>query len=196
MVANTSVLPDDEPWYADSGANQHITSKLDNLTLQQVYSGNEIVSVGNGAGLLIANIGSSFFNTPLSSFCLKNILHCPNASANLLSIQRFCVDNDCHFILIAFEFWVKDNLTGRILLHGLSEGGLYLVHLKQLSRNKGLRLSAFIGVRTTWAIWHSRLGHPSSPVLHKIVSSHRLPVDGASATYKHCLSTVSNGQKS
>jgi hypothetical protein len=63
MVANTSVLPDNKPWYAGSGANQHITYELDNLTLQQSYNVNETVSVGNGAGLLIANIGSSFFNT-------------------------------------------------------------------------------------------------------------------------------------
>lgn len=117
---------------------------------------------------------------------MKNILHSPNASANLLSIQCFCVDNDCHFILNAFEFWVKDNLTGRILLHSPNEGGLYLVHLKQLSRNKGPRLYAFIGIRTTWPVWHSRLGHPSSPVLHKIVSSHRLPIDGAPPTSIVC----------
>jgi hypothetical protein len=159
MAANTSVLLNDEPWYADSGANQNITSELDNLTLQQSYSGNETVSVGNGAGLLIANAGSSFFNTLSSSLCLKNILHCPNASANLLSIQRFFVDNNCHFILTAFEFWVKDNLTGIILLHHPSEG-LYPVHLKQFSRNKGPRLFAFIGIKTTWPIWHFDLAIP------------------------------------
>ena len=137
VAANTSVLPDYEPWYAYSGANQHITYELDNLTLQQSYNGNETVSVANGACLLIANTGSSFFNTLSSSLCLKNILHCPNASSNLLSIKRFCVDNDCHFILTVFEFWVKDNLMSRILLHDPSEGGLYPVHLKQFFRNKG-----------------------------------------------------------
>jgi hypothetical protein len=92
MAANTSVLPDDEPWYVDSGANQHISSNLGNLTLQQPYSGNETVSVGNDAGLHLANTGCSFFNTHSSSFCLKNILHCPNASTNLLSIQRLCTN--------------------------------------------------------------------------------------------------------
>jgi hypothetical protein len=116
---------------------------------------------------------------------LKNILHCPNASANLLSIQRFCANNDCHFILIAFKFWVNDNLTGRILLHDPSEGGLYPMYLKQFSRNKDPRLSAFIGIKTTWPIWHYRLGHPSSLVLHKIISYH-LPIGGAPPTSTVC----------
>ena len=71
MAVNTFVLPDDQLWYADSGAIQHITSELDNLTLQQSYSGNETVFVGNGAGLLIANTGSSFFNTFSSSLRLS-----------------------------------------------------------------------------------------------------------------------------
>ncbi|KAJ0038478.1 hypothetical protein Pint_24053 [Pistacia integerrima] len=61
MAAHTHVTQEDEqPWYLDSGANNHITSELENLTLQQQpYQGNDKVTIGNGDGLLITNIGST-----------------------------------------------------------------------------------------------------------------------------------------
>jgi hypothetical protein len=37
----------------------------------------------------IAYMGSSSFKTPDAIVQLKNILHCPNAATNLLSINRF-----------------------------------------------------------------------------------------------------------
>ncbi|KAF5455849.1 hypothetical protein F2P56_025384 [Juglans regia] len=59
MAAHTHGTQEvEQPWYLDSGANNHITSELDNLTLQQQpYQGKEQVTVGNGGGLLITNTG-------------------------------------------------------------------------------------------------------------------------------------------
>ena len=106
---------DEEPWYADSGANNHVTAALDNLTLQEPFKGDDEVAVGNGTGLSISNIGASILynskNPFQQPFKLNHILHCPTAAANLLSIQKFCVDNKCWFILIDSHFFVKDNIT-------------------------------------------------------------------------------------
>jgi hypothetical protein len=90
------------------------------------------MKVGNGGGLQIANTGSSLLSTYNNLFCLKNILHCPHASSNLLSIQKFCKDNHCYFIPTANYFLIKDMLTKEILLQGPSEAGLYPIYLKQL----------------------------------------------------------------
>ena len=77
-------------------SNVHITDDLDHLSLQQQpYQGADTVTVGNGWGLRITQIGSSLFSSPTSKFFLANILWCPNASFNLLSIQKFCSDNNC-----------------------------------------------------------------------------------------------------
>jgi hypothetical protein len=86
--------------------------------------------MGNGEGLVIENTGSSTIlstTSPYSTppFKLKDILHYPTASTNLLSIQKFCKDNACFFILIDSHFYVKDNQTWVILLEGRSENGLY-----------------------------------------------------------------------
>jgi hypothetical protein len=187
MVTQSNALCEEDDWLADSGANNHITANLENLSIQQPYNGGEAVTVGNGGGLSITHIGSTSFNTPKSTLHLKKILCCPNASANLLSIQKFCKDNNCFFKLTDTYFLVKDNLTGEILLQGPSEGGLYPVHLKNFSKNKLQRLTAFIGVQTSPSIWHKRLGHPHSKVLQKIINSNHLPVTHSKVDSTVCI---------
>lgn len=117
MVAQSNFVQDKDNWLADNGANSHITTGLENLTIQQPYKGNETVAVGDGSGLGICHVGSSFIQTSYSTMLyLNDILHCPDAAANLLSINKFCYDNDCQFILTSTYFLIQDNLTGRILL--------------------------------------------------------------------------------
>jgi hypothetical protein len=87
MAAQTNATLDEQEWLADSGANAHITNELGNLTIQQPFENNETVAVGNGSALTIDNSGSALIHSSNSDFKLHNVLHCPNASANLLSIQ-------------------------------------------------------------------------------------------------------------
>ncbi|KAL5808643.1 hypothetical protein ACOSQ3_029334 [Xanthoceras sorbifolium] len=46
----------DSPWYSDSGATNHITSDLGNLTIQSDCRGNDRLVVGNGQQLNVSNI--------------------------------------------------------------------------------------------------------------------------------------------
>lgn len=150
MVSQCNALRDEDDWLADSGANNHITAELENLTLQEPYQGTESVAVGNGNGLSILHTGSSTLHTPKSILHLKEILHCPEASANLLSINKFCRDNNYWFKLTDTYFLVKDNLTGEILLQGPSENGLYPVQLQTFIKNKREQGHvALLGVKTS-----------------------------------------------
>jgi hypothetical protein len=125
MVAHTNSTYEDQQWLADSGANAHITNQLGNLQIQQPFQQAEEIAVGNGTGLTIENTGSTFLHTPKTTFQLQNVLHCPQASANLLSIQKFCHDNFYYFVLTSSHYFVKDLLTHATLLAGRSENGLY-----------------------------------------------------------------------
>ena len=186
MVAQSNSLHDEDTWYVDSGANQHITADIGNLHLVEPYTGDEKVAVGNGNGLQIKHTGKLTLHTSKSTFNMKNVLHCPQAAVNLLSINRFCIDNDCYFILTGSNFYVKDNLTGRTLLTGRSEGGLYPIHADQQSINRIRSSAALMSVRTTLDVWHARLGHPSSKVTKSIVKSFALPVFGSSDLNSVC----------
>jgi hypothetical protein len=63
MVAETNATFDHQIWYMDSCANVHITSDSSNLTHQQPLCISESVTVGNGLGLQVLNIGSTIFNS-------------------------------------------------------------------------------------------------------------------------------------
>jgi hypothetical protein len=151
--------------------------------------------------LQIANTGSSLISTPSSQFYLHKILHCPKASANLLSIQKFCIDNHCYFILTSTHFTIKDMQTKEIHLQGPSEAGLYLIYLQQLQSNqvksKVAFLSsasflshfhAFLGDSAPPKIWYSRLGHPSMSSLNKLLQQSLLACTSSSKINKLCNS--------
>jgi hypothetical protein len=201
MVARThheaAAQHDEDPWYADSGANNHITSALDNLNLQEPFKGDEEVAVGNGTGLSISHIGSSILYNSKTSFKhpfkLKTILHCPSAAANLLSIHKFCVDNKCWFILTDSCFVVKDNLTGQILLQGPSRDGLYPISFTRpvtptTPTTQVRKFAAFLGVKASSKIWHSRLGHQAPPILNKLKQLACIPVTGSTSHVSLCES--------
>jgi len=175
MIAQNTNF-DDSEWFADSGANAHITNDLETLSIQQPFEGTETVAVGNGSGLTINNSGSTLVHTSKSVFKLNNVLHCPKASAQLLSIQRFCKDNDCFFILSDSHFLVKDKRTKAILLAGKSENGLYPLRFKRSSLKAQHAAVALIGIRTSHLIWHYRLGHPATDIVSRVVKSSHLPV--------------------
>ena len=189
MVAHTnSQFPEDEqPWYADSGANQHITADLENLNIsQEPYQGNADVAVGNGSTLQIANIGSTSLTAHNSTFKLNHVLHCPNVPINLLSIQKFCADNNCLFELTASSFVVKDIRTGEALLHGHSRDGLYPIPLHQFPSPKTNGLTAYLGLQTSTHIWHHRLCHPAMPIVQRILNNHKLPTTNSSDKFSFC----------
>ena len=162
MVAQTYTIPEDDQWYVDNGVNNHITKDVANLSLHEPYGGDDSVAIGNGSGLPIQNTSSLKLQTPSFSLKLNRVFHCPTSMANLLSINQFCFDNDCFFILTGSPYFVKDNKTGMTLLEGLSEGGLYPIHINKKFVNKCHAHVTLFGVKTSLDVWHARLSHPSS----------------------------------
>ncbi|KAL5855465.1 hypothetical protein ACOSQ4_005267 [Xanthoceras sorbifolium] len=55
----------DSAWYADSGATNHVTSDLNNLTMPAEYQGRDRLAVGNGQQLNISHIDHSLCSRKL-----------------------------------------------------------------------------------------------------------------------------------
>lgn len=70
-------------------------------------------------------------------------------------------------------FCVKDRATNTVLLHGRSRNGLYLVPSDALHSSKPSP-RAYSSTRASSALWHHRLGHPSSRVVESIVRENKL----------------------
>jgi len=133
------------------------------------------VAIGNGSGLTINNSSSTLVQASKSNLKLNNVLHCPNASTQLLSIQRFCKDNNCFFILTITHFFVNDKHTKAILLVGKSKNGLYPLRFQRSSLKLRHATVALIRIRTS-LIWHYRLGHPATDIVSRVVKSFNLHV--------------------
>jgi histone deacetylase 1/2 len=98
----------DTNWYQDTGATHHITGELNNLTMRDAYKGHDKVDTANGQGMGISHIGHSIIRSPSKKFELRNVLHVPNASKNLLSVHRFTYDNHVFIEFHPFFFLIKD----------------------------------------------------------------------------------------
>ena len=147
-MAASNQLSVEQNWYTDTGATDHITSDIGNLSLRSNYHGPEKVSIGNGAGLQISHIGSNSITTPSAHFHLNNMLCVPNISTNLISVHRFANDNSYMFIFYASSFCIKDKDMGKTLFRRQSENGLYPFPIRKLHThsNKG-GLVAYVGER-------------------------------------------------
>ncbi|KAJ0083760.1 hypothetical protein Patl1_29917 [Pistacia atlantica] len=141
---------------ADSGANIHVTSNIANLATSQPYDGDDSVGVGNGTGLVISRTGTASIQTSSSTLKLNDIAYCPQASAHLLSINKFCKDNNVRVELTGSCFSMKDILTGNTILTGPSDNGLYPINLRQLSSPKFHAFTMTVGVKASTSTWHSR----------------------------------------
>ena len=113
--------PNSSPWIADTGANAHITPDITALTLPQQYHGTDSLVVGNGQGLKISHVGSSFISSPSKLFHLSNTLLVPKITKPLLSVSKFCTDNHCFFEFWPSFFVIKDQHTKQELLKGVNE---------------------------------------------------------------------------
>ena len=204
MLATPETVADPN-WYPDSGASNHVTSEPGNLVTKQEYFGPDQVQVGNGKGLLIKHVGSASFCSPYSSriMNLKNLLHVPEITKNLLSVSKFCVDNNVFFEFHAFSCFVKDQISKSILLEGKLDNGLYVFDRDQLRissqpaastsvssiapRNSFAFVVSNNANQNVYTLWHNRLGHPSSRIVKTVLSSCNIHVKDKS-DFEFCTS--------
>ncbi|XP_042982037.1 uncharacterized protein LOC122311522 isoform X1 [Carya illinoinensis] len=172
LTANytSSASTPDQTWYPDTAATNHLTSDLTHLNLNSAaYTGVDQIRVGDGTALPISNIGDSVFKTSSCSFSLKQLLHVPDITKNLVSVRQFCHDNLVFFEFHNSCFIVKDSKTGTPLLRGPVRDGLYTFPAPVCPQ-------ALVGERTTPSQWHSRLEHPSLQIVQRVISKYSLPV--------------------
>ena len=97
-------------WYLDSGATNHVTNALGNISMNSEYQGNDQLAVGNGNKLFISHIGCSVLPTcdPYKHIALNNILYVPDITKNLISISKLLHDNEINVEFYKSVCFVKD----------------------------------------------------------------------------------------
>uniref|UniRef100_A0A2N9GCI3 Integrase catalytic domain-containing protein n=1 Tax=Fagus sylvatica TaxID=28930 RepID=A0A2N9GCI3_FAGSY len=81
-ASNLQYTQNAETWLTDTGATDHITANASNLSHQSPYQGQEQVSVGNGQGLPIQNIGRLLYKGLSNNgvYPIQSSLFIPNAN--------------------------------------------------------------------------------------------------------------------
>ena len=73
-----------------------MTNDMERLHVQENYKGHDQIQVANGTHIPILHVGdSSLPGSNQSSLRLKNVLHTPHISKNLVSANRLTRDNNC-----------------------------------------------------------------------------------------------------
>ena len=157
-------------WFFDTCATHHLAKHHTSLSNVHPYLGTDQVTIGNGHTLPIAHTGKKQFSYSSDQFILQQVLHVPQLSTNLISVSKFCTDNNVFFEFHSDHFLVKDEVSKTIRYQGILKAGLYTFTTPKYSP------SAFVMANSTTstaqeAIWHARLGHPAAPVLSTALPS-------------------------
>jgi hypothetical protein len=126
------------------------------------------IQVSNGTRLSIQHTGNSKLSP---NFYLRHVLHVPNITKNLLSVQKFTYDNNVYIEFHLSCFFVKDCTSRKILHHGSSRHGLY--HWFSPTATPS---SIFSSEHASFVDWHARLGHPADCIVCHVVNKFQLPV--------------------
>ena len=96
----------------------------------------------------ISSIGSTKLSTPNGLFHLKDILHVPAITKNLLSVHKFALHIGVCLEFHPYHVYVKDPQLGKVLLQGKFKDGQYELPMdgKSVSGN----ISAYTAEKVTF----------------------------------------------
>jgi histone deacetylase 1/2 len=130
--------------------------------------------VGDGKGLSISDIGHTKLYNPHRLFTLSNVLHVPAITKPLLSVKKFCLDNNVYFEFHPFLFYVKDLNTNEVLLSGQSKDGLYTLSRFRSSVPSIPQAYWSPCISASADLWHRCLGHPTSHIFQFLVLKNKI----------------------
>lgn len=156
---NVSGLPLKYSWIMDSGATDHMTHSSNLFSTYSPCPSNKKIATADGSLTTVAGRGDVQISP---SIILKNVLHVPKLSTNLVSIQKLTQDLHCKVIFYNeyCEFQEKD--SGRMIGRAKEKDGLYCLEIPAKTRlSHSLISESTLSNKEKIFLHHRRLGHPS-----------------------------------
>ena len=165
MAMNVSHKPN---WIVDTGATNHMASSLELLNKLSVnkLGYNRTVELPNGDETKVTHTGLSSIS---DGSTISNVLYVPEFKFNLLSVSKLTKELQCSASFFSEFFVLQDLFTGKVKEIGREQNGLYWLLNKDARRSISLAAQDVKNVSTDKInLWHKRLGHTSTSVLHKL----------------------------
>jgi len=106
----------------DSGATNHMTPHSSSFSSYTALSRNPYITVANGSTTPVNGHGNIHLQP---SFPLRNVLHVPKLSNNLLSIQKITQDLNCAVVFFPSHCVFQDLATWKTIGIAKEQDGLY-----------------------------------------------------------------------
>lgn len=162
-------------WITDSGAASHMTNDSSCLSKAKAYKGNDQVMVGDGKFFPIEQAADAILDIKNAQVHLHDVLYVPSIKENLISITHFTKDNSVSFEFFPWGYHIKDLKTKSVLAEGFVKDNLYPLTTLQASK-----VVVHSSSRHTSDLWHGRLCHTSTNILHKMASSAGITINTSS----------------
>ena len=102
---------------------------------------------------------------------LKNVLHVPKLSTNLISIQKLTKDLSCNVFYSNYCI-LQDKNSGRMIGHAREWNGLYYIKDPNMPTiSHSLIFESTMTSKEKIQLYHCRMGHPSFQVVKAIFPS-------------------------
>ena len=109
-------------WVIDSGATDHMSNKMTNLTEFSVPSTPVYVSVANGKRVAVKGKGKLKLVSPIIE---SEVLYVPSFPFQSLSVKKITTSLNCEVILSPYKVIFQDLITKRMIGEGFHLHGLY-----------------------------------------------------------------------
>jgi hypothetical protein len=163
MASTPSTVTD---WVMDSGASNHTSLDVGNLTYVHSHTSTDPSSiiVGKGSTLSITSVGDLAL---LGPFYINNVLVTPDIIQNLLPVHCYTTDNGCSMEFNPFGLSVKELSTRNMITSCNNLGPLYTMCLPSYP-SPSPHVSAPLALVASVSTWHRCLGHPGVDVQSKL----------------------------
>ncbi|KAI5412874.1 hypothetical protein KIW84_057482 [Lathyrus oleraceus] len=118
-------------WIVDSGASDHMTSESTLFSSYSPCAGNQKIKITDGSFSAIAGKGSVVLSPMLT---LKNVLHVPNLSCNLISVSKLAQDINFQTNFFRSHCVFQDLNSGKMIGSAKESGGLYYLDIGSASQ--------------------------------------------------------------
>ena len=145
-------------WIIDSGASNHMTGSLENLSEKETIQGCP-VGLPDGERVLACEQGTVTLEEGLE---LKNVLYVPKLKCNLLSVPQLTDEENCVVTFTDKLCIIQDRTSRTLIGAGERKDGLYWY--------RGVRKTqaCHVKMENQLALWHQRLGHPSFKIVQML----------------------------